>query len=207
MLTVADKLESGHRARGSIMVGLLLGFVLASLVGVLAVRLGWISDGRGVDRSHPAVVHQIQQLQRLETVVFRVEKIVSGGQENRYLPHFLAGDRLLLVAYGEVTAGVDLGAIGLTAVDVEGGAVRITLPRPEVFATRVDNDRTRVYSRETGLFSRVDPNLETEVRRAAEQEITRAALDGGVLRTASRNARTTLTAFVMSLGFDQVHVE
>jgi Protein of unknown function (DUF4230) len=52
---------------------------------------------------------QIQQLQRLETVVFNMDKIISGGWESRYIPTFLAGERLLLVVDGDVTAGVDLG--------------------------------------------------------------------------------------------------
>ena len=85
--------------------------------------------------------------------------------------------------------------------------MHITAPPAELFSTRVDNDRTRVYSRETGLFSSVDPNLESEVRRAAEQEIRQAALDGGLLAVAAQNARSTLSAFVSGLGFDHVTVE
>jgi hypothetical protein len=72
-----------------------------------------------------------------------------------------------------------------------------------VFATRVDNERTRVYSRETGLFTRVDRNLESDVRREAERQIRQAALDNGILQVAAANARTTLQSFLRGLGFDQ----
>jgi hypothetical protein len=118
----------------------------------------------------------------------------------------LAGDRVLLVVYGDVTAGVDLGRINASNVSIDGRSVTLVLPPAELFSTRIDNDRTRVYSRETGLFSRVDPGLETEVRKEAERQVRQAALDGGILPAAAANAATTLTSFLKGLGFEQVAV-
>ena len=191
-------------SRGSAVVGFLLGVVIASLV--VAVLFLWFRGPGRFDSSRPAVVRHIQQLQRLETVVFGMDKIVSGGWQSRYLPTFLAGEQLLLIVYGEVTAGIDLGRIGAEDVSVSGRAIEIHLPEPEIFATRVDNGRTRVYSRQTGLFTPVDPHLESEVRKEAEQQIRQSALDGGVLRVAAANARTTMTTFLGGLGFENVQV-
>jgi alkylation response protein AidB-like acyl-CoA dehydrogenase len=186
--------------------GFLLGFVLAALLA--AGALFWIlrSDGVRIDTSRPTVVHHIRQLQRLETVVYGMDKIVSGGQESRYLPKLLSGDRLLLIVYGEVTAGVDLAGLENGQVRIDGRAIDITMPPAEIFATRLDNDRTRVYARETGLFTRADPNLESDVRREAEHQVRQAALDAGILPTATANARTTLTSFLKGLGFEAVVV-
>lgn len=193
-------------SRGSAVVGFTLGVVIA-LLTVAVVVLWYRGGGPGrIDTSRPTVVRHIQQLQRLETVVFGMDKIVSGGWESQYLPTFLAGEQLLLIVYGEVTAGVDLARLTESDVSLSGQAVEIRLPEPEIFATRVDNDRTRVYSRRTGLFSRVDPNLESEVRREAEKQIRQSALDGGVLRVAAANAQTTMTTFLHGLGFEGVHV-
>jgi hypothetical protein len=192
-------------SRGSAVLGFTLGAVIA-LLSVAVIVLWFRGPGR-VDTSRPAVVRHIQQLQRLETVVFGMDKIVAGGWESKYLPTFLAGEQLLLIVYGEVTAGVDLGQIDPSTVDVSGREVTMRLPEPEIFATRVDNDRTRVYSRQTGLFTRVDPHLESEVRREAEKQIRQAALDGSVLRVAAANARTTLTTFLRGLGFENVQVQ
>ena len=188
--------------RGSILVGFLLGFVVASVAAVVAVWLFRNAGPPRIDTSRPTVVRQIQQLQRLETVVFNMDKIVSGGWESRYLPTFLAGERLLLVVDGEVTAGVDLGHIAAADIVVSGQTIRMKIPDPEIFSARVDNERTRVYSRETGLFTRVDPNLESDIRREAERQVRQAALDNGILRTAAANARTTMTSFLRGLGFE-----
>ena len=92
-------------------------------------------------------------------------------------------------------------------VDPEGPAIRLKIPAPEIFSTRLDNERTRVYSRETGLFSRVDPDLETDVRREAERQVRQAAVDGGIMDTAKSNAGATLTSFLQGLGFASVTVE
>ena len=92
-------------------------------------------------------------------------------------------------------------------VEIEGRTIQLTIPPAEIFSTRIDNDRTRVYARETGLFTSPDPNLESEVRRAAEHQVRLAALYGGILPTATSNARTTLTTFLKGLGFDQVVVQ
>ncbi len=186
--------------------GFMAGFVVAML---LALAAGWVVFFRGgtrVDISQPTVIQHIQQLQRLETVVYSMEKIVTGSQESRFLPRLLSGDRLLLIVHGEVTAGVDLGAIDPASVRVDGKSVQLNLPEPMIFSTRVDNARTRVYARETGLFSSPDPELESETRREAERQLTRAALDGGILRNAAINARTTLTSLLHGLGFETVNV-
>src|SRR5580765_29368 len=98
----------GQRSpRGSVAVGFLLGFIVASLMAAAVVLLLRRTGPPRVDTSRLTVIRQIQQLHRLETVRFGMDKIVSGGWESRYLPSFLAGERLLLIVYGEVTEGVD----------------------------------------------------------------------------------------------------
>ena len=187
--------------------GFAAGLVM-TVAAVLVIRqFAFFGSGPRIDTSRPSVVRQIQQLQRLETVVFAMDKIVSGGYENKYLPRFLAGDRLLLIVYGDVTAGVDLGRVEADHVRIEDKLVQLTLPDAEIFSTRIDNERTRVYSRETGLFSSVDPALETEVRKEAERQIRQGALDAGVLQAARVNARHTLEAFLRGLGFERVEID
>src|SRR5580765_5112950 len=136
-----------HRsATGSSTVGFLVGVAVALLAvaaGAWMFRAAFWGPPR-IDTSRPTVVRQIRQLERLETVVFGMDKIVSGGWESPYLPKFMAGERLLLVVYGEVTAGIDLSRIDATDVVVSGRTIRMKISAPEVFGARVDNDRTRV---------------------------------------------------------------
>src|ERR1019366_6076007 len=45
-----------------------------------------------IDVSQPTVVDRIQRLQRLETVVYAMDKLVAGAKESSISPDFLAGD-------------------------------------------------------------------------------------------------------------------
>jgi hypothetical protein len=218
-MTETIKTEMVKAEGRRISVGALLGGVAIGVVLVLAILFvvhgRWWSGltgfvlGRGthVDVSAPAVVDRIRQLLRLETVVFSLDKIVVGERESPYLPNFLAGEKMLLIAHGEVTAGVDLSGLKPGDVTVDNGAVQVKLPVAEVLSTRLDNAKTKVYSRETGLLVSADPNLETQARQAAEDQITKAAVEDGILDKARENARANVTALLQGLGFKSVRVE
>ncbi|HZE26889.1 MAG TPA: DUF4230 domain-containing protein [Terriglobales bacterium] len=203
--------RGGNRWVPALLVGILLGAAALALLSRQADSSLWgrlfgVLLGRStrVDVSQPTVVNKIQQLQRLETVVYTVDKVVSGEKENVILPDFLAGDRLLMLVHGEVVAGVDFSGLNSGDVSVNGRQVRLHLPYAQVFSTRIDSARTRVYSRQTGLLVPVDPNLESQVRQEAERQLLQAAVVDGILKTAQQNARTTLTSLLQGLGFGSV---
>lgn len=188
-------------------IGLVASLVWASSGMGLLRLMGWGAGGRAlINVDQPTVVRQIQQLQRLETVRYTMDKIISGEHENSYLPKFLAGDRLLLVVHGEVVAGINLASLQPGDVEIKEGKASIKLPAAEIFLTRIDNARTKVYSRDTGLFSSPDPNLESEVRVEAERQLTQSALQDGILNLASGNARTTMISLLQGLGFHEVAI-
>jgi len=177
---------------------------LAAGIGLWRWREVFSGSRSIIHADQPTVVRQIQQLQRLETVRYSMEKIISGERDNPYLPKFLVSDRLLLVVHGEVIAGVDLTKIAPSDVSIHGRSVTIHLPQSEILVVRLDNSKTRVYSRDTGLFSTPDPNLESEVREEAERQLQRAALQDGALESAGENARTALAVILKGLGFDKI---
>jgi Protein of unknown function (DUF4230) len=200
------------------LLGVFLGILLT--IGVIGGAV-WLSTGVGllhllgmfrtgqtsINVSQPTVVRQIQQLQRLETVTYTMDKIISGERDNPYLPKFLAGDRLLLVVHGQVIGGVDLAKVQPSDVVVHGETISFHLPQAEVFSTVIDNAKTRVYSRDTGLFTSPDPNLESDVRQEAERQLQLAALQDGILKSADQNARNTLTSMLKGFGFSQVEIQ
>jgi len=185
-----------------------IGIAIWAFAGLGLLQLGSMLRGGAVHISvdQPTVVRQIRGLERLETVSYTMDKIVTGERDNPILPQFLAGDKLLLVVHGEAIAGVDLSKLQPSDVTVRGDSVRVHLPPAEIFTTSLDNTKTKVYSRDTGLFSSPDPNLEGEVREEAERQLRKAALDDGILKTADANARQTITNILKSLGFANVGV-
>jgi hypothetical protein len=149
------------------------------------------------------IIRQVRSLSRLETAAYTVEKLITA--ESGQGPFaFLFGDRLILVAHGQVIAGVDLGKLDESRVTVdEGGVVEVALPQAEVFVTALDSEKSYVFHRDTGVVG-MEVNLETEARKAAEEEILEAALEDGILGMAETNAESYIRHFIVTLGFKEV---
>jgi len=217
-MAAADRYGVDYRRRRSRFPALLLGILLGLIgFGVFAhqartgmwSRVADIVTGRRLtlDTSLPTVVNKIQRLERLETVTYSLDKIVEGERQSAILPNFLVGDKLLLVVQGQVIAGVDLRQLKRSDVHIDGRSIQVHLPPAEVFVTSLDNTRTRVYSRTTGLLVPEDPNLESEVRAKAQQQIQQAAVADGILAKAGKNASATVTSLLQGLGFQTVTVD
>jgi len=147
------------------------------------------------------IVHEIQALARLETVHYTMEKVIRADSGTPSSLDFLFGDELLLIAYGEVIAGVDMAEIEAEDLELRNGVLYVTLPPAEVFVATLNNDKSYVYDRNTGLLSRGDINLETLARQVAEDEILQAALEDGILDQAEINAEHFLVRFFRALGY------
>jgi hypothetical protein len=191
--------------------GALVVFIRHATTGILG-RVATAITGRTTtfDTSVPAVVQRIQRLSRLETVVYSIDTVVEGSKSSTVLPDLLAGDRLLLVVHGQSIAGIDLAQLKPEDVRIEGKdgsqSIHVTLPPSQLFITSIDNQHTRVYARSTGLLVPVDQNLESDTRAKAEQQLQQSALADGILDTARKNARATVTTLLYSLGFRDVDV-
>jgi len=163
-----------------------------------------------VERPMPSVVLAVQSLARLQSVSFHMERIVDLTKKEQALWGLVeTQDNILLVAVGDVEAGVDLGKIQKADVTVDETAkkVRIVLPPAEVFAARLDNERTYVHSRKTDVLGKPDVQLESEARKRAEHAIHQGALDAGILKHAQDSAVNTVRSLAQSLGYAIVIVE
>lgn len=153
------------------------------------------------------VVREIRSLARLETIQYSLEKVITA--ETGQGPFgFLFGDRLIFVAHGVVIAGVDLGRMAPSDVEFDDlGRVILHVPPAEIFVTALDNEKSYVYDRDTGILRRGDVELESAARRAAENSLRQAALDDGILDQAQTNAEAYLYRLLRSLGYSDVIFE
>ncbi len=151
-----------------------------------------------------AVVIAIRTLARLESAEFVIEKVIIKEKDQGALG-LLFGDRLIFVAHGQVIAGVDLSKMQVSDVQVlPSGKAYLVVPAAEVLVTDIDNDKSYVVDRDTGLLTKGDINLETEARREAEDEIEQAALEADILNRAQQGAEDYLRRLLGSLGYTDV---
>lgn len=145
-------------------------------------------------------INEIRALARLETIQYSVEKVITGETGGGTFDA-LFGDKILFVGHGTVIAGIDMEKLRPENMRFENGVLTVQLPPAEIFIAALDNEKSYVYNRDTGLLAKPDPNLETLVRQSAEQEILKAALEDGILNQAQINAEAYLFKFFNALGF------
>ena len=153
----------------------------------------------------PVVVEGIQELDQLATVRWTESVPVTRKTGGDILDRLFDGERVLVIATGEVEAGVDLGDIGKEDVSVNSDTVTIDLPEPQILSASLDEEKTRVYDRDfSPLNVRPDDDLVEEARLQAVKKIRDAARENEILVTAEHNAEDSVRAFVTTLGFEEV---
>lgn len=148
------------------------------------------------------IVLEIRSLARLETAAYTIEKVVTAESGEGPLG-FLFRDELLLVAHGEVIAGVDMSKISEDDIIVSNNEAFVTLPAAEIFISTLDNEQTYVYDRQTAVLGQ-QVDLETLARQEAERRITEGALEDGILDKAQENAEVYVRGLLTALGFQEV---
>jgi hypothetical protein len=157
----------------------------------------------------PVVLVAVRGLARLESVAYHMERIVDlKHRQPRLFGLIEVDDEILLVAAGDVIAGVDLAKLrdGDVAVVPGERRVRIELPAPEILTVRIDNERTYVHTRKTDLLAERVQEIETRARRLAEESIRAAALSTGIRERAKQGTEHTLTVLLGSLGYTRVEI-
>jgi hypothetical protein len=146
-----------------------------------------------------SVVRQIQTLSQLVTVKYVIEKVVILEDVK-----WFGESRVLLLAHGVVKAGIDLAELKPGDLEIDGKIIRVRLPPARVMDTYLDDKRTEVIERTTGVLRGFDKDLEQNARRQAVDDIHRAARAEGILRDATERAHLQLGNLLRQLGFEEV---
>jgi len=161
-------------------------------------------------RPTPDVVLAIKSLSKLETESFHIEKVVDlADKEDHLFGLIQSKDAILLVAVGDVVAGVDLEGISAADVDTDwpNKSVKIRLPEARVFSATLDEKQTRVYARTTDLLTARHEDLEDRARVEAIKSMEKKALEEGILNRAHRDAERALNSLLRSVGFQNITFE
>jgi hypothetical protein len=183
------------------------------VAGLLAFILALVAMRLEIARSGPAplntatIIQRIQHLAEMVTVKYVMEKVIV-LEDPKYLGGVipLGENRIILMAHGQVKAGVDFSRLTSEDVAVTGHKIVITLPHPVVTDAYLIEGQTQVLDYKTGLFTPFDKSLEQTARRYALTEITRAARQNGIEREAGEQARQQMTRLLQALGFAEVEV-
>jgi hypothetical protein len=152
----------------------------------------------------PAVIEQLKPLSRLQTEAYFLSTVVEASK-----PRGTGGvltEKLVLIACGRVTAGVDLAKIMEGDIRSEGSKVVIKLPPAELFDTMLDDESgcTHIYDRSVPPLMAPSEELDTEVRRRALESFRETALQNGILEKANVRAQEEIARLLLLSGYETV---
>ncbi|PNK61496.1 DUF4230 domain-containing protein [Psychrobacter sp. FDAARGOS_221] len=169
--------------------------------------------------SREGVVSRIQQLNRLETVAYNVDTVITSEQQGSWQRLWQDQQKGLFIARGRVVAGVDLSQLSPEMVQVsdpteqqieeakkqaeadgkQGGTltlmpnVMVTVPPVEIFTVYLDD--VEVYDWQAGGFfgmTNAEPEILKQAQASAKQEVLKRACADGVMLQAENNAKTAI---------------
>ncbi|MDD4938410.1 MAG: DUF4230 domain-containing protein [Candidatus Shapirobacteria bacterium] len=151
-----------------------------------------------------AIVQEIQKVGRLETAYANVDGVFTGERSQETLGGIF-GEKLIFMAYAKVTAGIDLELLDSDDIlIINSKSVKVFLPQAEIFDIVFDNNASYVVSRQTGLLSSVDSEMETQVRQEATKYLLQYGIDSGILPVAQQNAQVVISELLKKFGFEEI---
>jgi Protein of unknown function (DUF4230) len=188
-----------------VVLGVALGVGLARFGETLPLVGSLLGEKPPRTTTGPVVVEGIRELDQLATVRWTESVPVTKESGGDLWERVFDGEKVLLIATGNVEAGVDLGDIHKDDVSVKGDTVTIDLPEAEILSASLDEKTTRVYDRDfSPLNFRPDDDLVEKARLRAVKKVEASARENGILDTAQGNAEDSIRAFVTTLGFEEV---
>ncbi|WP_072620048.1 DUF4230 domain-containing protein [Spirulina major] len=194
---------------------------IAVLVTVDTVRTGgaWLQrlgQGLRITTSEAQVdvtsliVTQIRQASELTTAIYSLETIVPAAQSREWAGLTVGTTKLLYIAHGTVRAGIDLSQLQPEDVTIQGNALTVRLPAPEILDRAIDVERSQVYDYDRGFLNLgpdVAPDLQSRAQRETLARITAAACDQGILDQASDRAEAAIAQLLTLSGYTEVNVQ
>lgn len=114
-------------------------------------------------------------------------------------------DRLVLKAVGKVQLGVEMAQVN--DVQVTGGTIRFTLPKPQVIAVEILPEQSQIFEQQHFWLLSQYAGMENAALEAARAQLQReVAADQAMLRTTAAMARMQLTNFLRKAGFTTVEI-
>lgn len=195
--------------------GLLVVVAVLGVAGIVGWRLlDQPFQTTQVDRSTPPVLLELRDLAEFHAAQGQYEVTIDIEQDVKWVPDWIAGERVQFVAVGTVDAVVDFGRLTEASFQVDGlaKAVVVTLEPVRLAAPVLDLETSHVMNRDRGLIDRLggvfddSPTTEQWLYSLAEDKLAAAADATELAARAEQNTAATVTAMLQALGFDRVEV-
>ena len=147
------------------------------------------------------LITEIEALGKIELVKYQFQEVTEVKELS---PEFLnilkldTDDKAILITQGEAVGCLDLLKISANDVEVTEDTIWMQIPESEICYYKLDLEKTKLYSVETGFFTDRDQFI-SRAYRQAERQIREAANNSGILEQTEVNAHRILRPMLEEL--------
>lgn len=195
------------------------GAMLVVVIGAFFVGPGLFGLGspfstETIDRTPPVVLTEISDLAEFRAAEAQFEVLLDKEDDVRWVPDFIAGERVQYVAVGSVDATVDFADLTEESIvyDESSGRAVVYLPAPTLGQPVIDFESSGVLNRDRGVLDRIggafvdSPTGEESLIVAAGDKMIEAVPATDLLERAEANTEEMLETLLGGVGVDDVDV-
>ncbi|MDD3332156.1 MAG: DUF4230 domain-containing protein [Proteiniphilum sp.] len=181
-------------------------FFLTTLI--LAILLWVNNDNREKERGYnsSSVMNRITYLQELALVKHNYTGVISYKDYMKILNlNVPLTDKYFLLKYhGYIKAGVDFNQI--TTQLVNDTTISVTLPKPRILETVIDENSIEVYNESDNAFNPIRITDYNEALIREKQVMVNDALKQGILDESTDQAKMVLRSLLSEMGFREIRI-
>ncbi len=177
---------------------------LLIVVAVLAFFL-FKKSNRQAAYDSSAIMEKISYVKDLSLVKYNYNGVISYKDAMKFMNMQVPlTEKSFLIRYnGYVKAGIDMSQ---ASVSVSGKNVKVSLPKPTIQETVIDEKSIQVFDESMNIFN---PTKVTDYQKAIvgeKNKISQDALTKGILTESSDQAHKFITSLLEELGFEKVEI-
>lgn len=182
-------------------------FVLSVILAILLLAGNKKAEKeRGYDSS--SVMNRISYMQELALVRYNYTGVISYKDYRKFLNvNVPLTDKYFLLKYnGYIKAGVDFNRIKVNVNVNNDTTVHISIPKPKILDTVIDEKSIQVYNESENAFNPIKISDYNEAISQEKNVIIRDAIDQGIYRQATDEAKLAITSLLKEMGFTDIHI-
>lgn len=180
--------------------------------GLFDISFPFTSESK--DHSPPVVLTELRDLAEFRAAEAEFEVIVDRENDVKWVPGFIAGDRVQYVAVGSVDATVDFAGLTDDSIifDDDNNRATVILPAPTIGEPVLDFENSGVMNRDRGVLDRLggvfndNPTAEESLIVEAQEKMIAGVGESDLLERAQENTEKMLTTLLGGVGVENVEV-
>ena len=147
-----------------------------------------------------------EELGKMVTIQYKLQNVsVVEQKDASWIVRLFGDNKIVLVATGEVMAGVDMTSLAEEDIVASGTTVKLIMPPAEILSVHLLPGESWVYDRKLNILK---PNwqLELQAQQEAERSLREWSIDNGILEQAEQVFTTRIEALLRRLGFTDVTI-